>query len=72
MYMHVRCYIRMIEICRYILMNINNRSILIYVLKVTWPMWLIVAKNGYSMNHMIDKYMISYKVVSMWYEFGDT
>ena len=29
-------------------------------------------KNGYSMNHMNDKYMMSYKVVSMWYEFGDT
>ena len=72
MYMHVRCYIWMIEVCRYILMNMNNSSILIYVLKVTWLMWLIVMMNGYSMNHMIDEYMMSYKVVPMWYEYGGT
>ena len=72
MYMHVRCYIRMIEVGRYILMNVNNRSILKYVLKVTWSMWLIVIMNGYSVNHKIDNYMMSYKVISMWYEFDDT
>ena len=72
MYMHVRCYIRMIEVYRHILMNMNNGSIQIYVLKVTWLIWLIVIMNGYSMNHMIDKCMMLYKVVPMWYEFGDT
>ena len=70
MYMHVRWYIRMIEVYRHILMN--NGSILIYILKVTWLIWLIVVMNGYNMNHMIDKCMMSYKVVPMWYEVGDT
>ena len=72
MYMHVRWYVEMIEVYRHILMNLNNRSILIYVLKVTWFIWLIVVINGYSMNHIIDKYMMSYKVVPMWYESDDT
>ena len=72
MYMHVRWCIRMIEVYRHILINMNNGSILIYILKVTWLIWLIVAMNGYSMNHTIDKYMMSYKVVPMWYEFDDT
>ena len=71
-YMHVRCYIRIIEVYRHISMNMNNGSILIYVLKVTWLIWLIVIMNEYSMNHMFDKYMMWYKVVPMWYEFDDT
>ena len=72
MYMHIRWYIRMIEVYRHILINVNNGSIQIYVLKIVWLTWLIVVMNGYSMNHMIDKYMMSYKVVPMWYEFDDT
>ena len=71
-YIHVRWCIRMIEVYRHILMNMNNGGTQIYDLKVTWLIWLIVIMNGYSMNHMIDKYMMSYKVVPMWYEVNDT
>ena len=62
----------MIEVYGHILINMNNGSIQIYVLKVTWLIWLIVIMNGYSMNHKIDKYIMWYKVVPMWYELDDT
>ena len=79
--MHVRWYIRMIEVYGHILMNMNNRDIWIWYaihkwqrqIEVTWFTWSMVLMNRCNMIYMIDKYdMMLYKVTHIWCEFDDT